>query len=183
MDISRLSIDGPLLIVPSRIADARGTFSETFRADLFEAAGGQANFVQDNHSYSRLRGTIRGLHFQRAPRAQGKLVRVIRGAVFDVAVDVRRGSPTFGKHEALELSAQNGRQLWIPPGFLHGFCTLEDDVEVVYKVTDYYSPAHDAGVRWNDPRLNIDWPVSSEEVSLSEKDRIAPLLDQHDDLA
>ncbi len=176
MKITPLSIPGLLLIEPTRIGDHRGFFSETFRADLFEAAAGPVRFVQDNHSLSAARGTIRGLHYQKNPRAQGKLVRVVRGAIFDVAVDIRGGSPTYGRHEAVELSAENWRQLWIPAGFLHGFCTLTENAEVIYKVTDYYSREHDAGVRWNDPDIGIPWPVAEAEAQLSEKDRTAPLL-------
>lgn len=176
MNISKLSIDGLLLIEPTKIGDARGFFSETFRADRFETAAGPHAFVQDNQSRSAARGTIRGLHYQKAPRAQGKLVRVISGAILDVAVDIRAGSPTFGQHVTVELSAENWRQLWVPPGFLHGFCTLADDTEVIYKVTDYYSREHDAGVLWNDPDIGVQWPVTEGEATLSDKDRAAPLL-------
>lgn len=174
MNIERLALEGPLLIEPKRIGDSRGFFSETFRADRFEAAAGTVRFVQDNQSLSARRGTVRGLHYQKAPRGQGKLVRVLRGAILDVAVDARRGSPTFGRHVAIKLSEDNWRQLYVPDGFLHAFCTLTDNVEVAYKVTDYYSPEHDAGVRWNDPDLAIAWPV--EEAIVSEKDRNAPLF-------
>lgn len=176
MNIETLAIDGLLLIEPTRIGDARGFFSETFRADRFEAAAGPIRFVQDNHSLSAARGTIRGLHYQKAPRAQGKLIRVTRGAILDVAVDIRQGSPTFGRHVAVELSADNWRQLWVPAGFLHGFCTLVENTEVIYKVTDYYSREHDAGVRWNDPEIGVDWPVTEAEAHLSDKDKVAPLL-------
>jgi dTDP-4-dehydrorhamnose 3,5-epimerase len=130
--------------------------------------------VQDNQSLSTSKGTVRGLHYQKTPRGQAKLVRVLRGAILDVAVDARPGSPTFGRHVAVELSEANWRQLFIPEGFLHGFCTLTETVEVTYKVTDYYSPAHDAGVRWNDPELSIAWPVT--DALVSEKDRTAPLF-------
>ena len=174
MNIERLALEGPLLIEPKRIGDSRGFFSETFRADRFEAAAGPVRFVQDNHSLSARKDTVRGLHYQKAPRGQGKLVRVLRGAILDVAVDARHGSPTLGKHVVVELSADNWRQLYVPDGFLHGFCTLTDEVEVVYKVTDYYSPEHDAGVRWNDPDLSIDWPIA--EAIVSDKDRLAPLF-------
>lgn len=176
MKIETLPIEGLLLIEPTRIGDARGFFSETFRADRFEEAAGPVRFVQDNHSASAARGTIRGLHFQKEPRAQGKLIRVTKGAIVDVAVDIRTGSPTYGKHVTVELSAENWRQFWVPAGFLHGFCTLVEDVEVIYKVTDYYSRDHDAGVRWDDPEIGITWPVSSAEARLSDKDRTAPLL-------
>ena len=178
MEFTTLDIAGPLLIVPKRFGDERGFFSETFRDDLFREHAGGVTFVQDNHSLSAARGTIRGLHYQRSPRAQGKLVRVTKGAVLDVAVDIREGSPTYGRHVAVELSAQNWAQLWVPVGFLHGFCTLTDQTEVVYKVTDYYSAEHDAAVRWNDPRIGIDWPVTEAEATLSAKDQAAPLLDE-----
>lgn len=176
MKIETFPLDGPLLIQPARIGDARGFFSETFRMDRFEQAAGPVRFVQDNHSTSAARGTIRGLHYQKHPKAQGKLIRVTKGAILDVAVDIRTGSPNYGKHVAVELSAENWCQLWVPAGFLHGFCTLVDDVEVIYKVTDYYSRDHDAGVRWDDPDIGVGWPVSREEARLSDKDRTAPLL-------
>jgi dTDP-4-dehydrorhamnose 3,5-epimerase len=176
MQFTRLAIPDVVLIEPKRIGDARGSFSETFRQDRFTAEIGPVTFVQDNQSRSALKGTIRGLHFQRAPRAQGKLVRAISGAVLDVAVDIRAGSPSFGRFVAVELSADNGHQLWVPPGFLHGFCTLSNDVELAYKVTDYYSPEHDSGVRWDDPDICIPWPVEASAAVLSDKDRKAPLL-------
>lgn len=176
MRVTPLTIPGLLVFEPSRIGDSRGFFSETFRADVFESAAGPVHFVQDNHSLSAARGTVRGLHFQKPPRAQGKLVRVVKGAILDVAVDIRQGSPTFGRHAALELSAENWRQLWIPAGFLHGFCTLTEQAEVVYKTTDYYSREHDAAVRWNDPDLGIGWPVSGSQAIVSEKDAKAPFL-------
>jgi dTDP-4-dehydrorhamnose 3,5-epimerase len=176
MLFTRLAIPDVVLIEPKRIGDARGSFTETFRQDRFTAEIGPVVFVQDNQSRSAQKGTIRGLHFQREPRAQGKLVRAISGAVLDVVVDIRAGSPSFGRFEAVELSAGNGRQLWIPPGFLHGFCTLTNDVELAYKVTDYYSPEHDAGVRWDDPDIAVPWPVDAAEAVLSDKDRKAPLL-------
>lgn len=174
MKIEKLAIDGLLLIEPKKIGDARGFFSETFRADKFEAAAGPVRFVQDNQSLSAKKGTVRGLHYQKAPRGQAKLVRVLKGAILDVAVDARKGSPTFGQHVAVELSEANWLQLYLPDGFLHGFCTLSDDVEVLYKCTDYYSPEHDAGVRWNDPALGVKWPVA--DALVSDKDRNAPLF-------
>ena len=133
-------------------------------------------FVQDNQSSSKRAGTLRGLHFQLPPAAQAKLVSVLRGRVLDVAVDIRRGSPTFGKHVATELSAESGRQLYIPVGFAHGFLTLEDDVVVMYKVSDYYAPAHDSGIRWNDPEIAIPWPCKDADIIISDKDRRLPLL-------
>lgn len=174
MQITRLDIDGLLLIEPKKIGDARGFFSETFRADRFEAEAGPVRFVQDNQSLSARKGTLRGLHYQRAPRGQGKLIRVLAGAILDVAVDARPGSPSYGRHVAVELSAANWRQLYVPHGFLHGFCTLCDDTEVVYKVTDFYSAEHDGGIRWNDPALAICWPFGEDEMTLSEKDKAAP---------
>lgn len=176
MQIDPTAIPDVLIITPRRIGDARGFFMEVFRQDVLDAAVPGLRFVQDNHSLSAQRGTVRGLHFQRAPRAQGKLVRVARGAVLDVAVDVRQRSASYGRHVAVELSADNARQLWVPPGFLHGFCTLTDDAEVLYKVTDYYSPPHDGAVRWNDPALAIDWPVREGEAVVSARDAAAPLL-------
>ena len=161
------------LIEPKRFGDVRGFFSETFNLDGFAALGVTMNAVQDNHSKSGPVGTVRGLHFQKPPKAQAKLVRVARGAVLDVAVDIRAGSPTFGKHVATVLSAENWRQLFIPRGFAHGFCTLEPDTEFLYKVDEYYSPQDEDAIRWDDPDLGIEWPVSAEEAVLSEKDRAA----------
>ena len=176
MQITPLPLDGLLLIEPVRRGDARGFFSEVFRRDLFEAAAGPVEFVQDNHSRSTRKGVIRGLHYQAPPFAQGKLVRVTRGAVYDVAVDARRGSPTFGRHVGVELSEDNGRQLWVPPGFLHGFCTLTEDVEFLYKVSAYYSAEHDGAVAFDDPAIGIDWPLNGVEATVSDKDRAAPRL-------
>jgi dTDP-4-dehydrorhamnose 3,5-epimerase len=176
LDISPLPLDGLLLITPRRMGDVRGFFSEVFRKDLFEAAAGPVDFVQDNHSFSAHQGTLRGLHYQAPPAAQGKLVRVSRGAVLDVAVDIRKASPTYSRHVAIELSAENWRQLWIPPGFLHGFCTLTGDVEFLYKVTRAYSAAEDGAVLFNDPDLGIAWPFPEEALTLSARDRAAPRL-------
>ncbi len=176
MKFKHFDISGPVLIEPSRIADERGYFLETFRLDIFHAEVGPIAFVQDNHSRTHAKGTVRGLHHQHAPREQGKLVRVGRGAILDVAVDIRPGSTTFGGHVAVELSEHNNLQLWVPPGFLHGFCTLTDDVDVLYRVTDHYSPKHDRSVRWNDPDLGIPWPVQPEAAILSARDRNAPLF-------
>lgn len=166
-----------LLVVPNRLGDARGYFMETFRQDRFEAAAGPFSFVQDNQSFSAEKGTVRGLHFQLEPRAQGKLVRCVAGALLDVAVDIRQGSPTFGQHVAVELTDENHHQLWIPPGFAHGFCTLTPDTVINYKVTDYYSAPEDRGLKWDDPALGINWPVDSATAVLSEKDRKQPALD------
>jgi dTDP-4-dehydrorhamnose 3,5-epimerase len=176
LDIRSYDIPDVKLLTPRRFGDDRGFFSEVWRDDLFREVCGAVTFVQDNHSYSTRRGTLRGLHFQRPPSAQGKLVRVIRGAVLDVAVDIRHGSPTFGRHIAVELSASNWSQLWVPPGFLHAFCTLQDDTEFLYKVTHVYSPADDGGVIFNDPDLGIDWPIPRSELTLSPKDLALPRL-------
>lgn len=174
------AIRGVITFIPNRHGDSRGYFMETFRQDLFAEAVGPVSFVQDNQSMSAEVGTVRGLHFQLNPRAQGKLVRCLAGAILDVAVDIRRGSPTYGQHVNVELSADNGQQLWVPPGFAHGFCTLEPNTIIAYKVTDYYSPEHDRGLRWNDPTLGIDWPVIEDKAVLSAKDRVQPLLTELD---
>jgi dTDP-4-dehydrorhamnose 3,5-epimerase len=171
MKVETLAISGPKLIAPRIIRDERGFFSETHNCDLFRQAVGHVAFVQDNHSLSRAKGVVRGLHFQIEPRAQGKLVRVTRGAILDVAVDIRRGSPTYGRHVAVVLSAQNWAQLWVPVGFAHGFCTLEPDTEVLYKVTDYYAPECDRGLLFSDPDLGIEWPIDPSHAVLSDKDR------------
>jgi dTDP-4-dehydrorhamnose 3,5-epimerase len=164
------------IVTPKRFGDDRGFFSEVYNRKAFEAAGLAMEFVQDNHSWSAKAGTVRGLHFQSAPFAQDKLIRVVRGRILDVAVDLRRSSPTFGRHVAVELSAENWRQLLVPVGFAHGFCTLEPDCEVIYKVSGYYAAAHDLGLAWDDPELAIAWPVSPEEATLSDKDRRQPRL-------
>lgn len=178
MDTTRFSVSGPVLLRPKKIEDSRGFFSETYNEMLFREALGDIRFVQDNHSLSRQTGTIRGLHFQSPPAAQGKLVRVVRGAIFDVAVDIRQGSPTYGQFVSATLSAQNWTQLWVPVGFAHGFCTLEPNCEVIYKVTSYYSREHDLGLAWNDPVLAIPWPLNPSGAILSQKDQTQPLL-QH----
>lgn len=156
-------------------ADDRGWFAETFKASEFAAAGLPTSFVQDNRSRSR-RGVVRGLHFQRDPMAQGKLVGCGRGAVWDVAVDIRVGSPTFGQWVGAELTEENGRLLWVPPGFAHGFSVLSDVADLVYKCTQEYSGPHDGGIRWDDPALGIDWRVDHGDVVMSDKDRSLPLL-------
>ena len=173
---STISAGLPRIIVPKRHADDRGWFSETFHEKRLREIGITCRFVQDNQSSSKRAGTLRGLHFQLPPAAQAKLVSVLRGRVLDVAVDVRRGSPTFGKHVSTELSAESGHQLYIPVGFAHGFLTLEDDVVVMYKVSDFYSPAHDGGIRWNDPDIAFPWPIKAADVITSDKDRRLPLL-------
>ncbi|MDB5649796.1 MAG: rfbC [Hyphomicrobiales bacterium] len=180
VQFENLAIQGLAKVTPARIGDARGYFSETFRDDLFRAHVGNFTFVQHNQSLSGPVGTVRGLHFQLQPAGQGKLIRCLRGAILDVAVDLRRSSPTYGKHVALELRAESGSQLWIPEGFAHGFCTLEPDTEVAYLVTAYYSPEHDRGLRWNDPALGIDWPVNENTALLSPKDTRQPFLSELD---
>lgn len=167
---------GVTLVQPRRHGDARGYFAETFRADLFAAAVGETRFLQDNESLSAQAGTVRGLHFQTNPFAQGKLVRCVQGALLDVAVDIRKGSPSFGKSIAVELSAENGKQLWVPPGFAHGFCSLVPDTMISYKVTAYYSAEHDKGLAWDDPAIGIDWPDCADPETLSAKDRVQPNL-------
>lgn len=176
MDIERLAIPDVVVFRPKRFGDHRGFFSETFRKSVLAEVGIDAEFVQDNHSLSAERGTIRGLHFQTPPRAQHKLVRVVRGAILDVAVDIRTGSPTYGRHVAVEISADAWNQILVPIGFAHGLCTLLPDTEVLYKVSDYYAPDCDAGLLWNDPALGIAWPVAEADAVLSDKDRRHPVL-------
>ena len=172
MTICETRIPGLLLIEPTVHGDERGFFLERYHAERYREAGIEADFVQDNHSRS-VRGTLRGLHFQRQ-RPQGKLVEAVRGAIFDVAVDVRPGSKTFGQWEGTELSEDNHRQLWVPPGFAHGFCVLSESADVLYKCTDTYQPSDEGGIVWDDPDVAIDWPV--ERPILSEKDRRLPHL-------
>ncbi len=176
MQFNRLSIPEVLHITPKKFGDHRGYFMESFRENLFQEHAGPVRFVQDNRSLSAEAGTVRGLHFQLPPRAQGKLVSCTAGALLDVAVDIRKGSPTYGHFVSAELTAENGEQLWVPAGFAHGFCTLVPDTIISYKVTDYYSPEHDRGLLWNDPALGIDWPVRGESAVLSDKDRRQPTL-------
>lgn len=175
-----MEIADVLLLTPPRIADARGWFSETWSARAFAKAGVPAAFVQDNHSHSALAGTVRGLHCQRPPFAQGKLVRAVRGRILDVAVDVRRGSPSYGGWVAAELSAETGAQLWIPRGFLHGYVTLEPGTEVIYKVDAPYDAASERAVRFDDPDLAIDWGLDPKAARLSEKDARAPAFRDFD---
>ncbi|NAZ37831.1 dTDP-4-dehydrorhamnose 3,5-epimerase [Rubellimicrobium sp. CFH 75288] len=172
MQIEETALPGVLVLTPRRFADARGWFEETWSRDRMAEAGLPVDWAQDNHSMSRRAGTLRGLHYQAPPRAQAKLVRVLLGAILDVAVDARAGSPHFGRHVAVELSAASGRQLLIPEGFLHGFVTREPDTHVAYKCTDTYAPAQDGAVAWDDPDLAIDWGVA--DPVLSDKDRAAP---------
>ena len=176
MKVTALAIPAVKLITPNIFRDDRGFFSETFNLRALASGGVTGDFVQDNHSLSVHPGVVRGLHYQLPPTAQDKLVRVTRGSILDVAVDIRKGSPTYAQHVAVTLSAENWEQLWVPKGFAHGFCTLEPNTEVFYKVTDYYAPEFDRGLRWNDPDLAIKWPVAAEDAILSAKDAIAPLL-------
>ena len=173
LDVQKTDIAGVLVITPKRHADARGFFTETYTVARFRDAGIGDIFVQDNHSMSVDAGTVRGLHYQAPPRGQAKLVRVLKGAIIDVAVDARRYSPTYGKHVRVRLSADDGAQILIPSGFLHGFATLEPMTEIAYKVSDYYSAAHDGGVLWNDPALAIDWGIDQATAIVSDKDRQA----------
>ena len=176
MRFTPLSIPEVVLIEPKVFGDSRGFFLESFKQDLFnEATGTNYEFIQDNHSRSS-KGVLRGLHYQLPPYAQGKLVRVITGAVFDVAVDIRRSSPTFGKWVGAELTAENHKQLWIPPGFAHGFVVLSDTADFVYKTTAYYAPQTDRGVLWNDAEIGIEWPELEIPFSLSDKDQKQPVL-------
>ena len=170
-------IEDLLVITPKIFSDNRGFFYENFKQSDFEKAGIKEKFVQDNHSLSA-KGTLRGLHFQKKPFEQGKLVRCTKGLVWDVAVDLRKKSPTFGKYFSIELSEENKKMFYIPPGFAHGFLALSDNVEFLYKCTEEYSPKADAGIRWDDPEIGIKWPMDKNEVIISEKDALLPLLSQ-----
>lgn len=176
MQVEKTKLDGVLILTPRRFADARGWFSEVWNRETLARAGIRHDFVQDNHSYSAAAGTVRGLHFQAPPHAQAKLVRCGRGRVYDVAVDIRAGSPTYGRWIGVELSAENGRQLLIPAGFLHGFVTREPDSELLYKCSDVYAPDCDGAVRFDDPDIGIDWGIDTAGAVLSDKDARAPLL-------
>ena len=171
-----LAIPDVKLVVPTTHGDDRGLFAETYTQPKFVEAGIAVSFVQDNHAVSAEAGTLRGLHFQTPPYAQDKLVRVVRGAILDVAVDIRRGSPTFGQHVSATLSADNWHQIFVPAGFAHGLLTLEPDTHVIYKVSGLYSKEHDKGVLWNDPALDIDWGIDEPDVILSDKDKDQPQL-------
>mgnify|MGYP002777052609 CR=1 FL=1 len=175
MQIEKTDLPGVVILTPRRFGDARGWFAETWNAEAMRKAGLDLAFVQDNHSLSARAGTVRGLHYQRPPHAQAKLVRCTRGAILDVAVDARRGSPTRGRWVGVELTPGNGRQLLVPAGFLHGFVTRADDTEVQYKCTDVYAPDCDGAVRWDDPAIGIDWGLPGPPV-LSDKDAAAPLM-------
>lgn len=176
MDVRATEIPEVKVITPARYGDHRGFFSEVYNKRALAEAGIKIDFVQDNHAFSAQRGTLRGLHFQKAPATQAKLLRVLRGAVVDVAVDCRLGSPTFGRWVMVELSAANGKQMLCPRGFAHGVLTLEPDTELTYKVDAYFAPELETGIRWDDPDLAIAWPIASHEVILSDKDRSLPLL-------
>lgn len=176
MHIRSFSLSGPLEIKPVLHGDARGYFAELFREDTFRTHTSEVAFVQENQSLSAKAGTIRGLHFQTPPMAQGKLVRCVAGAIFDVAVDIRYGSPTYGQWVAAELTAEKLNQLWVPAGFAHGFCTLVPETVVAYKVTSYYSPENDKGLAWDDPAIGIVWPTAADAGTLSDKDRVQPRL-------
>jgi dTDP-4-dehydrorhamnose 3,5-epimerase len=173
--IRLLELSGLILITPRRFGDHRGYFAETYSQRAYAELGVNERFVQDNHSLSAEIGTVRGLHFQAPPAAQAKLVRCGRGAIFDVAVDIRKGSATYGKWVGYELSAENGAQLFIPAGFAHGFATLQPDSEIIYKCSDYYAPETEGALRWDDPAIDINWPLQGKAI-LSDKDAVAPML-------
>ena len=174
MHVQTLAIPKVKVLNPRKFNDGRGFFSEVYDRRTLAEAGVCTDFVQDNHSLSTLKGTVRGLHFQTPPHAQDKLVRVVRGSVFDVAVDLRRSSPTYGRHVSVVLSSEAWNQILVPVGFAHGLMTLEPNTEVVYKVSHYYAPEHDMGLLWNDPTLGIRWPIPEDEAVLSDKDRTQP---------
>jgi dTDP-4-dehydrorhamnose 3,5-epimerase len=176
VQVERLAIPEVLLLTPPRFGDARGWFSQAYVKRDLEAAGVTDDFVQDNQAYSAQKGTLRGLHLQIPPEPISKLVRCLKGAIFDVAVDVRAGSPTFGRWVGAELTADNGRQLYCPRGFAHAYVTLTPDTEVFYKVDGYYAPACERGVRWNDPAIGIEWPIAESEIVINDRDRTLPLL-------
>ncbi|HZZ42295.1 MAG TPA: dTDP-4-dehydrorhamnose 3,5-epimerase [Tepidisphaeraceae bacterium] len=182
MQVRPLDIPDVKILTPQRFGDNRGFFSEVYSRTKLAAAGIHADFVQDNHSLSAEKGVVRGLHYQLPPMAQDKLVRVIRGSILDIAVDIRVGSPTFGQHVSHVISAENWAQIWVPVGFAHGFVTLEPNTEVVYKVTNNYSPAHERGIRWDDPALQINWGITADSAILSAKDREYPPLSASRDL-
>lgn len=179
MKITKTKLNGVMLIEPKIFGDHRGWFTETYNEENFKKAGIDTVFIQDNHSFSATKGTLRGLHYQKDPKAQTKLVRCTKGSIFDVAIDIRKESPTYGEWYGVELSEENKKQLLVPKGFAHGFMTLTDDVEVQYKVDELYSPEHDRGIFWGDPEIGIEWPINIQPV-LSAKDENAPLLKDAD---
>jgi len=176
MEFRRFEVEGPLEIIPRKIEDERGYFSEIFRLGAFAEEAGEVEFVQDNQSLSVRAGTIRGIHFQTPPRAQGKLVRCLAGSALDIAVDLRSDSSTYGKWISVVLTPEANNQLWVPVGFGHAFCTLEPETVIGYRVTDYYSPENDKGVAWNDAAIGIDWPAVADPTTLSVKDGRQPSL-------
>ena len=178
MEIIETAIPAVKVLRPKKLGDHRGFFSETYNKKTLAALGIHLEFVQDNQSLSAEKGTIRGLHFQTPPFAQDKLVRVVQGSILDVAVDLRKNSPTFGKHVSVVISAKEWNQILVPIGFAHGICTLEPNTELIYKVSNYYSPEHDKGLLWNDPALGIHWPVQESEAILSDKDKKQPRLSE-----
>lgn len=177
MEIETTTLPGVIVTRSIRIVDGRGFFSETYSRRDFARAGIDGDFVQDNMSHSVSTGTVRGLHFQRPPCAQAKLLSVVTGHILDVVVDIRNGSPTFGHHVSVRLSAEDGKAIYVPKGFAHGFRTLEPDTRIAYKVSDYYAPDADSGILWNDPALGIDWQISPDAAVVSDKDRSLPRLD------
>jgi dTDP-4-dehydrorhamnose 3,5-epimerase len=179
VEFTKTNLEGVIVVEPAVFGDHRGWFMESYNEDKFKEAGIDLTFIQDNQSFSVEKGTLRGLHYQLAPKAQTKLVRCTKGSIFDVAVDIRKGSPTYGKWFGVELSAENKKQLLVPKGFAHGFMTLTEDVEVQYKVDELYAPECDRGIMWNDPEINIEWPIDVQPV-LSAKDEKAPLLKDAD---
>jgi dTDP-4-dehydrorhamnose 3,5-epimerase len=182
LEVRETGLPGLRVLVPKRLRDERGFLAETWRRDRFHELGLGRAWCQENHAGSSRAGTVRGLHYQVPPAAQAKLVRVVRGALLDVAVDLRRGSPTFGRHAAVELSTANFRQLFIPAGFAHGYCTLEPDTEILYRLDHVYAPEHERGISWNDPELGIEWPVDPASAIVSAKDRSLPRLADQPDL-
>ena len=183
MEVEISSLSGVVLLTPKRFGDDRGYFSETWNRAALVDAGINDDFVQDNESSSANRFTFRGFHFQRPPNAQAKLVRVLRGAVLDVVIDVRKGSPSFGQHLSVELSSANGRQIYIPVGFAHGFLTLHPETVVLYKASNYYAPADENGIRYDDPHLGISWPATMDQLTINERDQGWPGLAEIEPLA
>jgi len=176
MELISTEIPDVKILTPKKFGDHRGFFSEVYNAQTLKDLGIAGDFIQDNHSLSAQKGVLRGLHYQVPPKSQAKLIRVLHGAILDIAVDIRKNSPTFGRHVAAIISSENWRQIFVPAGFAHGFVTLEPNTEVFYKVTEFYSPKHERGIRWNDPALGIDWGVDETTAVLSDRDKVHPLL-------